>query len=147
MQSAICNNLKYASYVRLFTDGGARVGAAGYGFVILVPPFTEYHPDRIDDSDGRVLVRGGGYMGTTGTNNEAEAAGVLAGLEQCMRKGFLYVHHFTDSTVVQGIASTTMQAHTYAMEAFSRSMHSWCTGSLAMIMQPPAGAGHMCVCT
>ena len=94
------------AYVRLFTDGGARPAAAGYGFVIKIPPFSEFHPDRIDDTDGRTLVSGGGYMGTTGTNNEAEAAGVLAGLEACLRKGFLYVHHFTDSKVVEGLATT-----------------------------------------
>ena len=63
-------------------------------------------------------------MGTTGTNNEAEAAGVLAGLEACLRKGFLYVHHFTDSKVVEGTATTAYAPHTYAMTGFSRSMHN-----------------------
>lgn len=59
----------------LYTDGGSRgnPGPAGYGFVLT------------DGSSGTLLERGG-FIGRA-TNNEAEYAGLLAGLEAALESG------------------------------------------------------------
>jgi ribonuclease HI len=61
--------------VVLNADGGSRgnPGPAGYGFVLK-------------ESSGRVLCERGGFIGRA-TNNEAEYAGLLAGLEAALEAG------------------------------------------------------------
>lgn len=59
----------------LYTDGGSRgnPGTAGYGYVL-------------GEAGGKVIAERGGFLGRA-TNNEAEYAGLIAGLEAALAHG------------------------------------------------------------
>ncbi len=75
------------SAVVLRTDGGARgnPGPAGAGFVIV--------------ADGRIVRRGGRYLGVT-TNNVAEYEALIWGLENAIALGYRDVAVEADSELV-----------------------------------------------
>ena len=94
----------------MFTDGGRRRsnknsrGPAVYEWAIVTRPFGNHNPNQISDVDGTCIAKGGGYLGVGDhTNNTAEAMGIQAGLEECVKMGLYNVDHMSDSNIMCNI--------------------------------------------
>lgn len=79
--------MKYAK-LKIYTDGGARgnPGPAACGAVIM-------------DYQGKIISQHSKYLGET-TNNQAEYAGVLLGLEEAKKLGAAEINFYLDSELV-----------------------------------------------
>ena len=115
-------------WARLFTDGGRRcpnadVGAASFGWAVVVGPFSNHCPHKISDKDGVCIARGGGYLGVGAhTNNTAEALGIAAGIEECIRMGIYNIDHLTDSNIMKNILNGKNQARQFRLYDTARAV-------------------------
>jgi ribonuclease HI/uncharacterized protein YeaO (DUF488 family) len=75
-------------FVRLRFDGGIQGGFKAYGFTITTPDKQEYELDY-----------GSGVSGT-GTSNQSEYDGLIAGLKACIKNGVKRVQIIGDSKLV-----------------------------------------------
>ncbi len=74
--------------IQIFTDGGSRnnPGPSASGFVLK-------------DMDGKILIKGGEYLGIT-TNNQAEYQAVRMALEKAVELQARVIHIYMDSLLV-----------------------------------------------
>lgn len=75
--------------ITIFTDGSAlptNPGSGGAGFIVY--------------QNGTVVDAGGIYLGDGVSNNAAEYAGLIAGLESAAAKGFQAIEVFCDSQLI-----------------------------------------------